>query len=130
MMNKQEMFDTVARHLFAQGKRSVTVKNDTVNVCMYRGPEGTMCAVGCMIPDEMYSDLMEDRTVYSLFVDFPKIKEFFGDDNRHFLRGIQMVHDSVFHWENTDRMKRALLDFAILTGLDPSILSTLKFEDR
>ena len=63
-MTQQEMFDTAAKHLLTQRTRSV--KND--NYCMYRSPQGRMCAIGPMIPDEKYSQDMEGLGVGSCVV--------------------------------------------------------------
>jgi hypothetical protein len=54
-MNRQEAFDTVVEHLFKQGRRSVNDKG----FCSYRGNNGTMCAVGVLIPDELYNPAMD-----------------------------------------------------------------------
>jgi hypothetical protein len=51
-MTNQEIFDKVARHLLTQGARSMG-PNGTVQ-CLYRGSDGLKCAVGCLIPDELY----------------------------------------------------------------------------
>lgn len=40
-LTKQEIFDTVATGLVAQGVRSINHNND----CRYRGPNGTKCAL-------------------------------------------------------------------------------------
>jgi len=55
-MTRQEMFDTAAKHLLTQRTRSVS---EDGNYCNYRGPQGRMCAIGPMIPDEKYSPDME-----------------------------------------------------------------------
>lgn len=54
-MTEQEIFDTVLAHLREQGEASA----DSSGVCQYRGPDGTSCAVGCLIPDEMYHPVIE-----------------------------------------------------------------------
>lgn len=54
MISKQETFDTVARHLFKQGRRAVKGDPDGRSMCMYRAPDGSSCAAGCLIPDEEY----------------------------------------------------------------------------
>lgn len=59
-MEAQEVFDKVARHLLKQNKRS----SHGANVCKYRGPLGTMCAVGCLLPDDLA--LRADREYYSV----------------------------------------------------------------
>ena len=36
------------------------------NSCAYRGEEGTSCAVGCLIPDELYTPSIEGHGISSL----------------------------------------------------------------
>lgn len=57
-MNKQEIFDKVVRHLYAQGKPAMNGAN-----CRYRSNDGLSCAVGCLIPDSCYDPGMENQTV-------------------------------------------------------------------
>lgn len=71
------MFDKMLEHLRAQGCRSV----DEFDSCLYRGPNGTKCAVGALIPDEKYSKDMEDISasgLLNLFPDF-EVREFLTD---------------------------------------------------
>lgn len=59
-MNKAEIFEKVQTHLLAQKCRSAGINPQTENfICLYRGPEGLMCAAGCLIPDELYDPSME-----------------------------------------------------------------------
>lgn len=58
-MTNQELFDTCLNHLRKQGKRSVNSTGD----CLYRAPDGSMCAVGALIPDDKYSPDFENRSV-------------------------------------------------------------------
>lgn len=62
-MTPQEIFDKVAKHLLHQKVKSYYNQNGT---CAYRGSNGTMCAVGCLITDEEYSPDMEGKTVGGL----------------------------------------------------------------
>ena len=57
-MNQQEVFVKVANHLMAQKKTSTRS-----GWCAYRGYDGLMCAVGCLIKDEHYSIELESRGV-------------------------------------------------------------------
>lgn len=57
-MTPQEIYDTVINHLRAQGQRAM----GTVG-CAYRGAGGTKCAVGVLIPDELYDPAIEGRSV-------------------------------------------------------------------
>lgn len=54
----------IADHLAKQRERSVNAKD----ICQYRGPNGTMCAVGVLIPDELYSTKLEQTTIMSLLM--------------------------------------------------------------
>lgn len=67
MPSKQETFDTVVSFLIAQGKPAKGRDG-----CMYRGPDGTKCAAGCLIPDEMYSEDMEGGGIGIRLVNYPK----------------------------------------------------------
>lgn len=48
-MTPQEIFDTVAEHLFSKGGPAL----DEGENCVYRTPDGRMCAVGRLISDEL-----------------------------------------------------------------------------
>jgi hypothetical protein len=61
-MKKQEIFETVARHLFAQGRQAT----DEIGICVYRADNGNKCAVGALIPDEMYNPNYENNTLIGL----------------------------------------------------------------
>ena len=62
-MTAQEIFDTVLTHLREQGKAAKGRDGD----CQYRGTRGTACAVGCLIPDELYNPLIEGLSVDQIF---------------------------------------------------------------
>lgn len=49
MLTNQEIYDHVVRHLLTQNEKSLSG-----NTCMYRDEEGNKCAVGCLIPDDVY----------------------------------------------------------------------------
>lgn len=48
-----QLMDTVEAHLLRQGRRSSN-SPDGSGRCLYRGAEGTSCAVGCLITDAAY----------------------------------------------------------------------------
>lgn len=48
--DNREAFEIAAAHMLAQGKRAATDDGK----CYYRGPDGTKCAIGALIPDEVY----------------------------------------------------------------------------
>jgi hypothetical protein len=57
MFDKQKVFDTVVAHL---RKQQTISRFENGKGCAYRGPNGTSCAVGCLIPDELYSATIEE----------------------------------------------------------------------
>lgn len=58
MRSDQEIFNIVAHHLLSQ--RVKALRNGR---CVYHGPDGTQCAVGCLIPNELYEEWMEGHDV-------------------------------------------------------------------
>lgn len=83
-MTNQEAFDKAALHLLRQG-----CKSENVDTCLYRGPNGTKCAVGALIPDEEYDPSAEGDTIDSVVEWVPSLH---GLDTE-FLRQLQTVHD-------------------------------------
>ena len=53
MRTSQEVFDVVAKHLLTQNAKSMDDPWD--EMCAYRGENGRRCAVGALIPDDLYS---------------------------------------------------------------------------
>jgi hypothetical protein len=101
-MTDQEVFDKVVTHLIAQGVPSQSVVEDAevdVPVCLYRGPEGAKCAVGCLIPDDIYHSDMEGKVVYTLGVHDERISVLLGlgsTSRLKLLERLQGAHDSFF----------------------------------
>jgi len=103
-MTKQEIFNKVSNHLTKQN--AVSKKNGS---CAYRGEDRHMCAVGCLIPNELYKTNMENATPYSGLLD--KVLETIGmesDKGKMFLRDLQLIHDS----HDPPYWKKHLRDFA------------------
>ena len=65
-LTKQEAFDRMVAHLREQKAFSIRkldlADGETIPGCAYRGEGGVKCAVGCLIPDELYSFEMENST--------------------------------------------------------------------
>jgi hypothetical protein len=95
MLTKQEIFDKVFIHLMTQNDKSWT--NDVKWMCGYRGTEGKMCAVGCLIKDEFYSESIEgcevcvDRVMDALNLSGIDTTD---DEILEMLQALQQVHDS------------------------------------
>lgn len=68
-MTEQELFTTAVTGLLAQQAYSFDPDaRDGQGSCLYRGPNGTKCAIGHLIPDHLYDESFEDRMAYSLSV--------------------------------------------------------------
>ncbi len=59
-MNLIEISERVRDHLTQQMDRS---ESERAAGCAYRGEEGRMCAVGCLIKDDFYTSDLEEKTV-------------------------------------------------------------------
>ncbi len=90
--NKQDVFNRVATHLLQQGAKSVHAGTGR---CCYRGPDGLMCAVGCLIPDKLYDPALNFSSIYQ-----GKAQAMLGLDESLdceqvvFLSQLQSIHDS------------------------------------
>jgi hypothetical protein len=62
-MTPREVFDRVKAHLLAQGKKAA---NGPGEGCQYRTRGGLKCAVGCLIPDDVYDPTFEGVTMRNL----------------------------------------------------------------
>lgn len=59
MNTLQHVFDAVATHLLNQPGPAMS----STGTCRYRAPDGRMCAVGCLVPDDRYDPGIEGYTV-------------------------------------------------------------------
>lgn len=64
-MNDQGAFDTALLHLLIQGHRSVSSSGRS----LLRGPGGKS-AIGALIPDQLYGNSMEGRTIQQLLASY------------------------------------------------------------
>lgn len=124
-MNAQEIFDTVARHLHKQGKRAGKYDNDSRDEadfrCLYRGPEGTKCAVGCLIPDELYDPNIEGLSVS----DIKDVLLKAGIGAFALLGQLQNVHDTAWSWEQPGGLCNRLTAVAKDYGLNAAVIEEL-----
>jgi hypothetical protein len=148
-MTNQEVFDTVVTHLLAQG-----VKSESETGCMYRGPHNLKCAVGCLIPDELYDSIIEGSNLSAFYdpkmandfvnnqhvlgtnkialKDFVLVAEKISehlelntrDDRTVLLEKLQDAHDSYF--SNKANLKLRLLKIAQGFGLSTDILEAIE----
>lgn len=93
-MTEQEIFDKVVNHLLTQNFQSmgyVGADEYDDEICAYRSSEGLKCAIGCLIPDDLYDMGMESLSISSLCREF-KLPDFFFE-NQSLLELLQYIHD-------------------------------------
>ena len=100
-MNKQKVFNTVSQHLLTQNYKA----EDERGNCSYRTGEGLKCAIGCLIPDELYTSRIEGKLVpcglfgfinsveHQLIEILRKAIGVEDKDDLIFLNELQMIHD-------------------------------------
>jgi len=96
-----EAFDWVADHLIKQDVQS----KDNSGSCLYRGPDGTACAIGCLIADKNYEEWFEttatddDYIIEAVSSSNPNWK--IGSKQHHMLLVLQYIHDNYtpYTWE-------------------------------
>ena len=89
-MTKQEIFDKVCDHLMTQMAKSKL--QGGCDLCAYRDADGLSCAVGCLIPDELYSDKIEGCDVYEIA---PTLEKIGVEKHLDFLNSLQRIHDEL-----------------------------------
>jgi len=108
-MTRQQIFTKVKNHLLSQNAKAM----GKYSTCMYRAGGGLKCAVGCLIPDDVYDDRIERRTVENLCDGAVKEFTFLKDFDKDFLRGLQGIHDNV----DVKDWEKELKAFATLENL-------------
>lgn len=119
-MTAQEVFDTVVRHLHAQGRAARRAGDQ---MCMYRTDDGLRRAVGCLISDDEYTPDMEGMTVTQLMDNGQATSVMY--EHYDLLKELQDVHDTSDNWHNAARMGIMLGNVANRMRLDASLVKEL-----
>ena len=102
---QQEVFDTVATHLFKQGMQSRSNDGCAYRAIAHINNQEVMlkCAVGALIPDWLYTESMEGHSVHGLLSDLSKSTDVpteaeqelyqFLADHEDLLTVLQEAHD-------------------------------------
>lgn len=108
-MTRQQIFTKVKNHLLSQNAKAM----GKYATCMYRTVEGLKCAVGCLIPDDVYDPKIEYKTVNNLCDGMVGSFTFLKDFDKNFLRRLQVIHDNV----DVKDWEKELKAFATLENL-------------
>lgn len=109
-MKYQETYDKIRDHLMTQG-----AKSSDEDGCLYRGPNNTSCAIGCLIGDGIIRPRDNTASVDLLPKKIQRVLGIKNDADRDFLCRLQRIHDQT----PVDDWPGALYDFAIERGLRP-----------
>ncbi len=114
-MTNQEVFDKVLAHLRQQGRASFIVTGTLGTfgdiTCMYRSDSGDMCAVGCLIPDELYSLSMEESTIDDVLAKSPTLQQLFDGVDFELLSDLQFAHDMLMPKEGYDDSEISMWEY-------------------
>ncbi len=88
-MDKQAILDRVIAFLHAQG-----APGRQHNGCFYRTDDGRRSALGCLIPDAVYTDDLEDRDPADLPRRVFDALDAESDDEIAFLVALETAHDN------------------------------------
>lgn len=99
LMSNQEIFSKVYTFLLNQGLSAVSDDG----ACAYRGAEGTMCAVGCLIPDELYQEDIETTGVKSVVHEgiLEEVVDCKDSKTIALLESLQSIHDNIVFVNDT-----------------------------
>lgn len=119
-MNRQEVYDAVARHLLTQNERAV---DPITGECKYKTSSGLRCAIGCLIPD-----IWDPESLRGNISNLPArlCEEVFGitgpGKDKNLLWYLQRVHDGtpVHSWP------QALKDVAQNCGLSTAVVDEMR----
>lgn len=70
MSRSEELFQTLVTKTL---KNKVPAWDSHTDMCVYRGPKGSKCPVGHMIPNDKYEDWMEGNGAFCIMSKLPEI---------------------------------------------------------
>jgi len=127
-MTPQEIYDTVAMALIAQGRPSAVDGDGRIN-CVYAAPDGARCAVGHLMNDEeinAYGNFEGDISALLKCDEWRggRMRPLFHDEG-YFLKDLQHDHDTYVGLtdEWLDRWKQAMRDTARRYDLNDAVLN-------
>ena len=107
-LTQQEVFTKVATHLLTQNNKSIA-KFD----CAYRGSNGAMCAIGCLIDDVHYYPKLEGEGIGSPEFDEVLKKCGVAEESFSLLSDLQYIHDEFEAIEWRDELSNVSMIFGL-----------------
>lgn len=134
---KQHVFETCINHLLKQGCQSRYRDKNGEMICAYRSEptetgEVLMCAIGALIPDEVYTPKMEGYAYDIIFDEYgtEPLKHLYAglsEDDQYelsgFLSEVQFeLHDTIDKFDFAASLKQVALVFACEHELDAGFI--------
>lgn len=88
----QETHNYIVRFMRKQGVAAIHYDRYQQLLCVYRGPNATMCAFGCLLPDAIYNPSMEQTTAALLIGDYASLAPL--RPNSEYFDEMQSAHDT------------------------------------
>ena len=106
-----DIIDLVETKLLEQGAKSVKGGNDfkIINACALRGDNGMKCAIGWLIPDDVYTPDLEVENPVLELIETGNYEKCFGEkfyEKTEILQELQHLHDHVDPWRWSKEFKR------------------------
>jgi len=89
-LTNQTAFEQAIIGLFEQNEKAYDPDEDR---CWFRAPNGCKCAVGFIIPDDIYHPEMENYHPSSLKKRYPELEAYWRDVDDDLLSELQDIHD-------------------------------------
>jgi hypothetical protein len=91
----QQVFDQVATHLLTQNAKSY---DESLEACVYKGPNNLSCAAGCLIANDEYNINFEEKGWGTLIEDY-----YVPATHQYLITELQILHDQkcVEEWPET-----------------------------
>lgn len=116
-LTRQEAFDKALAHLRQQGRPAMNVA-----LCAYRSDDGGKCAIGALIPDDMYSMVMEGKPAHLLLEHCPELHTVLAPKDGSFYRAMQAaMHDNIpvnQHKDFREELEKGAAHIAFTYGLE------------
>ena len=118
----QQIFDQVARHLLTQKKLAYDPFMRRCKLRIIKDQIILKCAIGCLIPDDLYFSRMEEMMIVEIVRDVGDKLEI-GISSLFLLQQLQSCHDNTYVHFWKDQLLKIAFEFC----LDPEVVK-LEFD--
>lgn len=114
MITLESAYKQIKEYFSRDGAKLARTTNPSAwPTCRYRMEDGSKCAVGCLIPDELYDSSFDDGELFPEMI-MRKVWPEIDNELVQKLRSIQVMHDRAF---SVDDFLMKLNDFALVNGV-------------